>query len=574
MTWCRSRRRRMTASRRCGYAPTSTAWRSRRAPGRIVFALARGVLYALDQGSGHVRWATRVGVDTTTLPVRITPRAAAPELVLVLSSDTNTLTVRDVQTGKAIGRHRLSAPCLGRPLVIGPKAYLPTYDGRVYEIDLGAGTQVGWFELGKPLSIGGSRQEGTNLLYFPADERYVFIIDVAERKCPAMLLSDHPAGSLRSEPVIISRADQRRDRHLEESAFPDYLVLSQAAGLDSMKLRVFPLPIKPGVGKPATLGPEPEVPGWSWFPPFQNCERIVQVTDEGVVGLIGINQFRNQDKDLFLEMKYQIPRGKGRRPEGSGSGGAFVGRRRLGAGTRRPAALALRQIRAEPAPLVAAAAQPRFTAARCSGRRGASTGAGDAVAGGADLQGHGGEPDGRPRRRGDSLAETARPPLPRRAAPHRRPGAAARPGRAACSSSIPRTTRRGTAGKRPGNASRRVWPPPRAGHTCCPARTATPSISSRSARWAGLSSAATSRARRSSFARTRRSACPRVRRAASGRAWCCRSKTACWCICRQRGRARATRGRSGAPGTPIATCPASWRASAATNSSRPTAAEA
>ena len=125
-----------------------------------------------------------------------------------------------------------------------------------------------------------------------------------------MLLSDQPAGSLRSEPVIISRADQRRDNQLPEAEFPDYLVLSQAAGLDSMKLRVFQLPIKTGVGKPAMLGPEPEVPGWSWFPPFQNCERIVQVTDEGVIGLIGINQFRNHDKDLFLEMKYQIPPGK------------------------------------------------------------------------------------------------------------------------------------------------------------------------------------------------------------------------------------------------------------------------
>lgn len=284
------------------------------APGRIVFALARGVLYALDQGTGQVRWATRVGVDTTTLPVRIT--ALDAELALVLSSDTNTLTVREVRTGKPRWQLRLSAPCLGRPLVVGPKAYLPTYDGRVYEIDLNAGRQVGWFELGKPLSLGGCLQEGTNLLYFPADERYVFVLDVVARKCLAMLRSEHPAGSLRSEPVVISRFDQRRDRNLEETAFPDYLILSQASGLDSMKLRVFPLPIAAGEGKPTVLGPEPEVPGWSWFPPLQNCERIVQVTDEGVLGLVGINQFRNQDKDLFLEMKYPIPPDK--KDEGKG----------------------------------------------------------------------------------------------------------------------------------------------------------------------------------------------------------------------------------------------------------------
>src|SRR5262249_29906344 len=158
--------------------------------GRIVFALARGVLYALDQGTGQVRWATRVGVDTTSLPVRIT--ALDAELALVLSSDTNTLTVREVRTGTPRWQLRLSAPCLGRPLVVDTKAYLPTYDGRVYEIDLNAGRQLGWFALGKPLSIGGCLQEGTNLAYFPADERYVFVLDVAKRKCLAMLRSDHP----------------------------------------------------------------------------------------------------------------------------------------------------------------------------------------------------------------------------------------------------------------------------------------------------------------------------------------------------------------------------------------------
>jgi hypothetical protein len=76
-----------------------------------------------------------------------------------------------------------------------------------------------------------------------------------------------------------------------------------------MKLRVFPLPIQPGHAR--LTGPEPEVPGWSWFRPFLNSERLVQVTDEGVVGLVGINQFRNQDRDLFLEMKVRIPPGKG-----------------------------------------------------------------------------------------------------------------------------------------------------------------------------------------------------------------------------------------------------------------------
>ena len=64
----------------------------------VVFALTRGVLYALGERDGHVLWFVRVGIDTTTLPVRLPRGEANPrELVLVLSSDANTLTARDAQ---------------------------------------------------------------------------------------------------------------------------------------------------------------------------------------------------------------------------------------------------------------------------------------------------------------------------------------------------------------------------------------------------------------------------------------------------------------------------------------------
>ena len=54
---------------------------------RAALALARGVLYALDQSTGQELWATRVGIDTATLPVRLPATPPAPELFLVLSAD-------------------------------------------------------------------------------------------------------------------------------------------------------------------------------------------------------------------------------------------------------------------------------------------------------------------------------------------------------------------------------------------------------------------------------------------------------------------------------------------------------
>src|SRR5207248_2129182 len=83
-----------------------------RPDGKIVLALARGVLYALDQGTGRVRWAQRVGIDTASLPVRVPATASSKERILVLSSDTVTLTALDTD-GEVQWRYRLSQPCLG-----------------------------------------------------------------------------------------------------------------------------------------------------------------------------------------------------------------------------------------------------------------------------------------------------------------------------------------------------------------------------------------------------------------------------------------------------------------------------
>src|SRR5262249_46000716 len=70
-----------------------------RSPGEeVVFALARGVLYALGAKSSEVYWAARVGLDTMTLPVRLPLTESTPEIALVLSSDNGTLVAREVQS--------------------------------------------------------------------------------------------------------------------------------------------------------------------------------------------------------------------------------------------------------------------------------------------------------------------------------------------------------------------------------------------------------------------------------------------------------------------------------------------
>jgi outer membrane protein assembly factor BamB len=260
----------------------------------VVLALARGVLYGLKRGNGVVKWAMRVGIDTTTLPVRVPARAANRERILVLSADTETLTALDTD-GNPLWRYRLSKPCLGRPLVVDQRAYLACYDGQVHEVELAEGRLVGRYQLGQRLTTGGAREPGTRRLYFPADDSCVYVLDADQHSCQAILYSGHPSGSLRSEPLIIP----------PEGEAPGYLILNQTQGLDAMQLRVFQLPLAPDRGMarraaPLPLDPPPRVAGWSWFRPYHDSEKVVLLSDAGRLGLFGVRQARNPlDPHLF-----------------------------------------------------------------------------------------------------------------------------------------------------------------------------------------------------------------------------------------------------------------------------------
>jgi hypothetical protein len=267
---------------------------------RAVLALVRGVLYALDPNTGRDLWATRVGIDTATLPVRLPATPASPELLLLLSADRNTIMALEPWTGVLAWRHRLSARCLGRPLVVGRKAFVPTLDDRIYEIETAKGNILGYFQLHQPLSVGGVQQQGTDLLYFPGDSDYLYVLNAQTQKCVAILHTGHPSGSLRSEPIIIHRTDPFA-KSGEANKIPSYLVLAQNDGLDQMRLRVFELPIENPEPAPL-LKTEPRTRGWSWFRPYYDGERLAFVTDAGIFSLFGIKQVRNLDDPIFPEL--------------------------------------------------------------------------------------------------------------------------------------------------------------------------------------------------------------------------------------------------------------------------------
>jgi len=268
---------------------------------RVVFALARGVLSAMRQSDGDIQWARRVGIDTAHLPLRVPRAGSTPELALVLSADTLTLTGVNVSNNDTLWKRPLGAASLGRPVLVGRRVYVPTLGGEVLEIEVAGGKLLGRYKLGPSLSAGGARFGETKQIFFPGDDSCVYVLDVGSRRCEAVLYTDHAAGSLRGEPILLPSEDN--------PAVPGYLVLSQAHGLDATLLRTFRLlPPDPAADPAARESrlradpvamPERRLRGWPWFPPYRDPEKLVTVTDAGVMGLFGIVQVLNKDDALF-----------------------------------------------------------------------------------------------------------------------------------------------------------------------------------------------------------------------------------------------------------------------------------
>lgn len=295
----------------------------------VVLAVARGVLYALRRDDGDVAWAYRVGIDTTTLPVRVRGDAVIGERILVLSADRATVTALD-GAGRTLWEHRTGEPSLGRPVVVGTRAYLALANGDVQEIETTRGRLLGTFPLGQRLSVGGVREKGTTRLYFAADDSCVYVLDVdpEQRRCVAVLHTGHPTGSLRAAPLVLPVEDPK------EEGYPGHLVLTLARSLEETGLVVYRLPNWAGPAGDLTLAqvpadgrdfwtlrdakadgplrrawpassrrprPELRLSGWTWFAPATDPEKIAYLTDHdgGRLGLFGIRQPLGRDPVLF-----------------------------------------------------------------------------------------------------------------------------------------------------------------------------------------------------------------------------------------------------------------------------------
>ncbi len=257
-------------------------------PAAVVSVLAQGVLYVFD-GFGRPRWARRVGLDVDRLPVRIPPSTTAGEVLIVRSSADQAVLALDAATGSE--RWRFPAPAAitapltlvsmanpgsGQPILRG---LLPTADGRIHVIEPVLGKRLGYYDVGWPLTAGGAYDAITRRIYFAADFDRVLAIDPAAidnariPACSSVLFSRHASGSLRTEPVAVG----------------PYLVLIEASDLDQTRLRAFSLSEAGFADPDAPPLVEQMTSGWSWFAPQASPDRLMFATDQGELGLFGLN---------------------------------------------------------------------------------------------------------------------------------------------------------------------------------------------------------------------------------------------------------------------------------------------
>jgi len=282
-------------------------------PPAVFPVIARGILYALEEDSGTLLWAIRVGADVTFPPTltRLTLPEGISDILLCAHHAERHYGIAAylLRSGTLRWYQPLPAPVAGPPVVIGSRAYVPLRDewGTIYEFDAMAGTRQGRIRLGQPIAHLTVEPKG-RYLYATAEARRIFVLDGNARdeeenllplRCLQVLHTGHEPGTVRVPPLVLEVAS------LPPAASEQRLLLCQTDGARSMKLRLFSLPPLEVVRSSDTPPPERQLSaveypleGWAHFPPVSDGERLAIVTDAGRLRLFTLNPAGGPDPPL------------------------------------------------------------------------------------------------------------------------------------------------------------------------------------------------------------------------------------------------------------------------------------
>ncbi|HEV3121681.1 MAG TPA: PQQ-binding-like beta-propeller repeat protein, partial [Isosphaeraceae bacterium] len=236
--------------------------------GPIVYALAEGLAYALDGGTGAPLWHVPVGLSAPFPPVAI---PGVETSVLVFDSRHNELDRLDGRTGKLRWRQAIEEPIIAPPLVLGNQAIQAVPSGKLLFIDLGTGELTGALEMGRPLGQTPASEETGQYLYVLADDANLFIVKRDPVGCAAVEYIGHAPGSILCPPARLSK----------------YLIVPENFSLADSRWHVFELTDE---GAKARSIQKAEVPGWTWSTPSAQGSVICAVGDRGGVVAFAIGE--------------------------------------------------------------------------------------------------------------------------------------------------------------------------------------------------------------------------------------------------------------------------------------------
>jgi outer membrane protein assembly factor BamB len=229
------------------------------ADGPLVYALAEGLAYALDGGTGAPLWHVPVGLSSPFPPLAIPGVDAS---VLVFDARHNELARLESRTGKLRWRQAIAEPIVAPPLVLGNQAIQAVPSGKLLFIDLNSGELTGALELGRPLGQTPASEDTGQFLYVMADDANLFIVKRDPTGCAAVEYTGHAPGSLLCPPARLSK----------------YLIVAENTTLADSRWTVFELTDEGAKVRPVQ---KVEMPGWTWSTPSAQGSVIWAVGDRG-----------------------------------------------------------------------------------------------------------------------------------------------------------------------------------------------------------------------------------------------------------------------------------------------------
>ncbi|TWT42569.1 outer membrane protein assembly factor BamB family protein [Botrimarina hoheduenensis] len=232
------------------------------APGLMV-SVHNGFAYAVEAGTGSLRWRRPIGVEVTpSQPI------ASGDAWLLVDDRRRELVAVDAQTGEDRWRAPLPGPG-STPLIAGKRVLMTTEAGSLLAFEAASGQREGAVVFAQPLRTPPSRDPVTGRLYVLGESASLYTLDADSLDCLAVTVTGHAAASIAVPPAVIERT----------------LSLIENIGYQTAELRVYRLG---DGGLPGELLAQERLEGAVTAPPVVAGRRLVVATDRGEVSIFEI----------------------------------------------------------------------------------------------------------------------------------------------------------------------------------------------------------------------------------------------------------------------------------------------